>query len=515
MSEPVTDPSSSRGAYFSAGVVAGVPWTIVSKVFLFVVYMGVPILIVRGVGSETYGVYALCRNLGEVLIVFCALGSNTALTRFIPELRVNRDRQGLRMLLLHVATVQLVATAIVTGILLLAAPFLQTWLKIDSRMLLLLTMFFTAGSMARNVVDDVFTALFNVRSVSILALARGFTMLLAMGAAALLLHDVHWILLAQGATLSLFSMYGSVMLTKTIRGLGWGVSQRPLHHNRVIWISLASMFNQLANMLMRQYSEIFFLTVHFEKSMVGMYDLACQVPMLVITFVPVAIQKLFTSGFAEAYARDPRCLNNLIQSYYKALMVTVLPFTALGLYLSPQAFVVFFGEEMAPAGPVAAMFFVIHSLFLISIPLSMAIVTTEKMMHVQPLMLMQVIINLYLDYLLIPGFGMYGAVAAVFGTWFVTIPIRLYVVGRLLNGLQFPTLFFIRIVLMQFALGACFYPFASYLNAVGLVLAGLLYMAIYVFLLRFTRIIRPEDVEDLRQLGFSGLNRALAFLVPG
>ena len=57
---------------------SGVPWMVLSKLVLFVVYFGVSILTVNGLGKEKFGIYSLMTNIASYLLVLCGLGLGMA-----------------------------------------------------------------------------------------------------------------------------------------------------------------------------------------------------------------------------------------------------------------------------------------------------------------------------------------------------------------------------------------------------------------------------------------------------
>jgi len=235
--------------------------------------------------------------------------------------------------------------------------------------------------------------------------------------------------------------------------------------------------------------------------------------MLVLTLIPAALQTLFMSAFAQAYTRDPNCLGRLIDSVYKITILIVVPLAAFGVFFAPRGIVLLYGQGMAPAGTIAAAFCILHVLPLISTPLSIAITVKEKVLQMLPYMVLQVGINLLLDWALIPRFGMYGAVAAVGGTFILTIPWRLKAVRSILGGIHFPTMFFIRQVLVTGVIAAVLSPLAPHLNIFTLTLLGGAYLACYPVLIRLLRLVRPADVADLRALKMSRVNRLLDLLM--
>jgi O-antigen/teichoic acid export membrane protein len=257
-----------------------------------------------------------------------------------------------------------------------------------------------------------------------------------------------------------------------------------------------------------------------------MYDLGYTLPYTAITFLPLAFLPIFTSAFAEAYVRDNSCLGRLVKSYYKLLMLVSLPVAVLGAYFSPVAYRLIYRGEMDEAGRIASTLCVVLLLPLISMPLSAAIKAKEKVLNMVPMLVLQLVINLFLDWLLIVHFrlGMYGGILAVVGTFILTIPIRLWVVSRIIGGVYFPALFCLRITVVLAALAGGFYWVSQkaslftlvdsrVLNLLLLFGIGGLYLVVFVLAVRYLRLVRQEDVKEFLALEIAKLNVVLRFLV--
>ena len=113
------------GGFFSREAVSGVPWMVLGKLVLFFVYFGVSVLTVNELGKEKFGVFSLMSNIATYLLVICGLGLGSALMRYVPELASHRNRRGLIHLLWKSATLQIMATCAITGILFVLAESLQ------------------------------------------------------------------------------------------------------------------------------------------------------------------------------------------------------------------------------------------------------------------------------------------------------------------------------------------------------------------------------------------------------
>lgn len=511
---PVKDeaPSSTGEVFLSHRVVGGVPWAIVSKGVLFFVYFGVSILTVRVLGAEKFGIFSICKNIGEYLLVVCSLGLNTALIRFVPELLVAQNRAGLTRFLWKAGILQAAAVIAAATGLWFAGPFFDKWFNVHFGYLLVFTALLVGMQVYKDFFNDTFTALFRVRTASILSVCQG---VIWCGLLALMLPqlpEVSVVILVQATSALIAGCAGMVLLVVFIRRQNWRSPLSGIGVRRTLGISLSSMVNTMANMLMRKYTEVFFLGVFFSPALVGMYDLGYSMPMMIITFIPLAVQKLFTSGFAEAYAQDANCLERLISFFYKALILTVMPFAAFGAFFAPRMIALCYGASMATAGTIAGIFFLIHVVSLVYVPLSMGIVAKEKILQTVPLTIMQIVVKLLLDYLLIPRFGISGAVAAVICSFAITLPVHLYVVYRILGGIYFPVAFLARVAIPLLALAAAMSPLAPFTNIGELLGLGAVYLIVYIAMIKRFGLIDQEDLVALKGLRFGKLNAILSFL---
>lgn len=512
-----TDPPEStpeKPVYFSRDMVRGVPLMVLGRFALFFIQFGISVVLVNTLGKDEYGLLTSAQAIGEFLLVICSLGLNTALARYGPELHTKRNRAGLVRLIVRVALLQS-AMVVLAGLGLWAAKshFDDWYFKFDSGWLLLMVIVLVGLREIRMIVEDTLTAMMRIATVTALSIVQGAVWLVS---ALLVLSKYPTApagILTQAGAAAVYAAVGVFVLLLVFRGMKWRSPSYGIGKRRVLNLSLPSLLNTLGLMVLNQYSVVFFLTIFHDPASAGVYRLGCETPLLAISFLPMALRKLFTVGFAEAYARDEDCLGRLIASTYRALMLAVLPLAAFGVFFAPRGLVLIYGEEMGAAGPIAALFCVIHVLPLISMPLSMAIIAKERILSMSPLVALQVAINLALNVLLIPPFGAYGGVAAAFLTFVLTIPVRLYVVRRVVGGIYFPTGFLIKILLPLVVVAGLLYPLAPYLNLAGFFALGTAYLAFYPVLIRTLGLIKEEDVAELRDLKIKPANRVLNLLI--
>jgi O-antigen/teichoic acid export membrane protein len=498
---------------FSRQSMQAVPWILGSKVLLFFAYFGISVLIVRGLGKEQYGVFALCKNFADILMILCGLGMNAVILRFVPELIVNRNRAGLLRVLWKTAAIQLALSILAVAVLTPMTPLFDGWFEVSFGPLLFLTAVSVGFVLAKSWYNDVLTSLFLGRWVAVFSMVQGVSWALLLG----------WLVWSGGATvfsvivveivsIVLAGVLAIGVLIRYLRSLNWKSPLQGIGRSRALNMGLATWGGSIGRAFMMKYSETFFLGLYFGPAAVAIYDLGFSSTMLVITFIPMALQTIFSSGLAEAFVKDPSCLPRLVSTLYKVLILFAVPIAAFGVFFSPTAVVLFYGPEMAGAGWVAASFCAIHLLPLIAIPLSMAIGALEKVEEFLPLLYFRVAVNLVLDWLLIPRFEIAGALAAVVLTFVLTFPLRLGLIRSLLGGFHFPVIFFLRfLVVCPFLAGAVWW-LIPHENLLGLFLAAAVYGVLFFLVLRLASLLQRKDVQEFRSLDFPKLNRLLDLL---
>lgn len=515
-----------EGGFFSREAISGIPWMVLGKLLLFFVYFGVSVLTVNGLGKEKFGVYSLMTNISGYLLVFCGLGLGSALMRFVPELATHKNHRGLLHLLGKSAALQVAATGVVTTLVLYFSVPLQRLFNAEHienfRFYLVLACGLVGLLLLKEFVATVFTSLFRARTVALLSIVQGAVWLAVLFAWLRIRPEVSTVFLVQMFSVGSIYVIGASLLVRHVRGLSWKTLPYGIGKRRALKFSGTAMLSAVLRMAMFKYSEIFFLAAVGGVTVAGMYDLGYTLPFTVVTFIPLALLGLLTAAFAEAYVRDNSCLPRLISSCYKLLIMVSLPVAIPSAFFSPVAYHIIYKGEMDEAGWLASIFCLVLLLPLVSIPLSMALKAQEKVHSMLPMMLLQIAVNLTLDWLLIVHlrWGVWGGVAAVSGTFFITIAPRLLVARDIIGGIYFPGSFFLRMVVSLALEAAALYwitrqvgLFERFTNEwinIGLLFAvGAVYLILFLLLVRVLKLVRQSDIADFQSLGIPRLNRLL------
>ncbi len=525
---------SDRGknTFFSAEALRGIPWVVLSKVVLFFVYFGVTVITVNGLGKEKFGVYNLVFNISSYMLVVCGLGLGAALTRYIPELAARRNRRALLRLLWKSAALQFVAVIGGSVVLLRFAGPLQRLFNAEQVVrfpfYLVLACGLTGLLLLKEFVVTVFTSIFKTRVVVALSTVQGLVWLGVLYVWIGLHPEVGTAFFVQMFALGLVYSAGAALLVRHVIRLPWSNDDFGIGKRRTLKFSGSAMFSAILRLVMFKYSEVFFLAAIGGTTLAGIYDLGYSLPYAIVTFIPLSLLSLATAAFAEAYVKDPNCLGRLMSSYYKLLIAVSLPVAILGAFFAPDAYCIIYRGEMDEAGRLASVFCIVLLFPLVSIPLSMALKAKERVHSMLPMMLFQIAVNLFLDWLLIVELhmGAWGGVAAVVGTFMLTIAPRMMVARRVIGGIYFPAAFFFRFAVVLSMEAAAFHWVVDRLHLferlghdglrIGLLfMLFALYITVFLLLVRLLRLVRQSDVADFRALGSRRINWLINALLGG
>jgi len=512
--------------FFSREAVSGIPWMVLGKLLLFFVYFGVIVLTVNILGKEKFGVYSLMVNISSSLLVFCGLGLGSAITRYVPELSIHRNRRGLIHLLWKSALLQGLAVCGAAVMLFIFAAPLQQLFNAGHvehfRFYLMLACGLVGFMLLKEFVATVFTAMFRMRAVSMLSIFQGMAWLALLSVWLVARPEVSTVFYVQMLSLGLVYMVGITLLVRHVRELPWRTLPYGIGKQRALKFSGTAMASAVLRTITFKYSEIFFLAAIGGTTVAGVYDLGYSLPFTAITFIPLALLSLFTAAFAEAYVKDHNCLGRLISSYYKMLIMVSLPIAVLGAFFAPATYHIIYRGTMDEAGRLASAFCIVLTFPLISIPLSMALKAKEKAHGMLPMLLLQIAVNLLLDWLLIVHlrWGAWGGVAAVSGTFFITIAPRLLVARRIIGGIHFPIGFFLRILSILALEAELFFWVVRQTRALErlggewlalglLFVVGVAYLLLFLLAARSLKLVHPADIADFRALEIPRLNKLL------
>ena len=451
----------------------------------------VSVMVARALGPAEWGRFSLHLWIIRMGPALLALGVPVALAKFVAEKMATGDDAEARALFrlsvkAHAATVA--AATIVAG----------SWLAARDGV--------AAGELAVLVgipvallamdAEAMMAGLRRFRAIGVLTAATGAAHLAA--AATGLALGVGW----QGF-LSLFVAVLGANLVATLLVCRHGVraasvvrADRRTSSAFIRYAGICALWLVVENVLWGR-PELWFLDRYGSDADVGYYSTALRVASLA-ALLPLVAARPLVPEFARQRGRTATSeLGALFSRVCGLLAVATAPLALIGGAVGGAAIEVVYGAEFAPAGRAAAILMASSLVTAVASPVAAALLTAPRPRVVVELGVACTALNLVLDIVLIPRFGLTGAAVvnvAAQGVW-VTVGI---IYCRRSLGLEYPVRTLARVVGLAATAAVPAIVVTSLAGGVGgLIAAGAVGLATYVALIWGTGTVDGDDVVAL------------------
>jgi O-antigen/teichoic acid export membrane protein len=421
-------------------------WSVAARAGRFLLGFASSVVVVRGLGSHDYGVLSAVRSVLMFVVLIAGFGTGQSILRFLPALRVRNAGDSARLLVRRVALVHIAVWVLMVGLSVVLKAPLERILKtpgvgefcaIGIGLALFEILFALFGS--------VLNASYDTARLSMASLASHVVYIVVVVPALHMGWGVTGVLLAAAAG----NAVACVLVWPRLRAaFQWGSAASPeaISTERFWRYSLPFAAIGILNLIVWRQSETLMLAHFRSAEETGYFDLAYRLPQTILEFVPGTVWPLVMAGMSEAYARDRTRLSAAVERYYHMLFALVTPLCVLGALLAGRAVPVLFGAQMQPAALPTQLFFVIFTVSFLSTPLSMALYVLEKTTLNLVIYIVLAVINVGLDLILIPRFGVPGAMVPV-ALAIAAQPLLYYmVVKRFVPGIRIPFGYILRCV---------------------------------------------------------------------
>jgi O-antigen/teichoic acid export membrane protein len=452
-------------------------WSVIARGGRFVLGLLSSIIVVRSLGAHDYGVLSLVRSILMFAVIVAGGGMGQALLKYLPSIRVTGDPEEARRLVRRAVVVNLALWAALAAAAYVERHAVEGLFDFQGLGIVL-------AAAAALMVFEVFFALiarileaaYDTRRLSIASLAShvvyiaallvvlplgwgvlGVLVAAAAGNAVACLALVARVRtnLAAGATRATETtgttrVTGATGATGGVGATGPSGAAAPageagtLTAGRLLRFSAPVVAVGVLIQVVWRQSETLFLGYFRTASEAGFFDLAYRLPQTMLEFVPTAVWPLVMAGFSEVYARNASDLRIAIDRYYRMLFLLCTPICMTGIVLGGKMVPILYGVEMAPAAIPAQIFFAVFTLSFFGTPLSMSLYVLEKTHVILIVYVCLAAVNVGLDILLIPTYGVAGAVVpvslvtaaspfvyrAIVGRWVRDITIPLKFIGK-------------------------------------------------------------------------------------
>ncbi len=422
-------------------------WNAMARIARFVAGPIAYIIIVRSLGEYNWGLLSVLKSIMGFALILVLAGGGKAFLKFLPEMKVKGGvgkfyPTAMRLLLIQ----GLIWLALLAVSWLMADRIAGLYMvqELNFNFLLLFAVGFVIFQVMMSIVTKVLQALYETKLLGFVIVGGNIFYIICL---ILFLKIVNFgipgVILAGG--ISNIAMI--LVIIPKIRSLihQEQESGEPAPGiGRVMKFSLPFVVTGLLNQVVWRQSEVLFLGHYTGIAEAGYFELAYRMPQMVLEFIPLAIWPIIMAGMSESYSQDKKGLARGVRLYYKMLYIVVIPIAAMGFAFSRELIPMLYGQNMVFSGMFAQMFFIVFSYSFLYTPLSMSLYVMGKSWVNMLLFSFLAVINIGLDFALIPRYGLWGAFLPVAFVMIVATAVFYTTIRKFRKDIEVPVKFIAR-----------------------------------------------------------------------
>lgn len=490
-------------------------WTMLSRAGRMGLGILTSAIVVRGLGDHDYGVLSVLRSILMFVVLLAGFGTGQAVLKFLPALRVARSPHAARRLVRAVFAAHTLVWALMLVVAWVWREGLEDLFHVDGvGVYIVVAVALAWFEIVFTVATHVLNASYDAGRLAIASLVSHVVYAMAL----LLTFDRGWGLLgvlgatAAGNAVATVLVWSRVKAASQFESGAASSDLEAVTRSRVLRYSLPFAAIAVLNAIVWRQSETLLLAHFRTPEETGYFDVAYRLPQMVLEFVPGTVWPLVMAGMSEAFARDRDSLRRGVEKYYRMLFALCAPLCVGGIIAGGRFVEVLYGDAMQPAAVPAQLFFLIFTVSFLSTPLSMALYVLERT-HVNLLIYtILAVINVGLDLVLIPRYGVYGAIVPV-ALAILLQPVLYYrVVRRIDPGVRIPFGYVARCIAGAIPAVIMLPLLAVVPGALGLAAATVAGAAAIALGYRVARVLGPEEVSILRRVPAPGMASVVNWL---
>ena len=379
-------------------------------------------LVTRNFGAEAMGVYSLSFTVLLLTVVVGRFGLDTALLRFISGYHAHGRKDQIKEVYVKSLSILVPLCLFLSFLLYYYSPlisekifhkgYLSPYFRIISFAVLPMTLRFINSESLR--------ALKKIAAYSFIQNTAIF--LLGSLILALLIpffKGIHIPVLA--ITISIFVASGlSIYIWLTVSGINNVHASMSTRHSEMLSVAFPMLLSG-SMLLIMHWTDTVMLGMFRSVREVGIYNIALKVAALSNIFF-MSVNSIAAPKFAELFSKgDIHALQNTARVSTKLIFLSTLP-VVMAIFIYPSFFMALFGKEFIEGS--SALLILTFGFFVntISGPVGHLLQMTKREKEFQYIILCATIINISLNYLLIPRYGINGAaIASTMSVLFINV----------------------------------------------------------------------------------------------
>lgn len=421
--EGMTAPATPAKKNYLLATLLGSFWNVLQFIISFGVSIAVSILLTRHFGAETFGLYSYLNWFSSIVILVVNFGIQTTLQTWIPKYYFTGDKPHAAAIARKLLKLQGVILAV--GIFILI-PIVFIWHNFVSFPPKIFTLL-----MLVNIVP-MLTSMINIFLSTLLVSMQKFKesvviiitgQLLTLAATILVITFNFHVLglliligLVNGIMLALFFIKCRSILKKNPDDV-----TNKTETNKILRFSGWAYVNVILSAVIWDKSEFFFLGKYSVGKALAIYGIAYTLSIMVTTILDPIIS-VFTTMLSELVAKqDWERIRYIIRVFSKYVSLLLLPCITLAYALGQFVIRIVYGEEYALVASIFPILLLSSVLVRVFAPAWSIPNYMHDLNKIVPRNIAIAILNILLDIILIPKYGIWGATIANVTTQLIAI----------------------------------------------------------------------------------------------
>ncbi|MEI6915834.1 MAG: oligosaccharide flippase family protein, partial [Armatimonadota bacterium] len=471
------------------------------------------ILTVRLLSKNDFGVYSFANVCLRYASIFCLFTLDAALLRYIPEYRARGDRRGLINVLKKALGINVSAWILSVIVVALLSGWLSQVSKADIRLLLFTGALVIMPSVVSVSLQAVLTSFFEVKIQAIGTVIGGCLQLFLIW---YLIKGVGWG--GTGAMVAQVGMSGFLLILFALKIRHLPLPEQtseyiPFRIRRLILFSLPYVINTIAGTVFLRQSEVLFLQPYWGGVAVATYTYSYQLAQRFLDFVPTVLYGVGNVLASTAFVEGREQLAKVMGIYMRITAVTITAVSVGGFVLADKLAVLFYGAKAADSGQIAMILFISQAVIIFVNPYNFVMRAEEKTWLSFWLSPPAAMISLGIDWLLIPKYGVQGALLATSLSFFLVTLLQYRVFRWAFPYLDVPWVYVARCYAASLPM-LLVIPLKGLVSGhFGLLIGLIAALALWIFGARTMRLVGESEADLLLRSGLPGsrlLLKALA-----
>lgn len=390
-------------------------WNFLARIARFMAGPVSYIIVVRALGSYNWGILSVLKTIAGFALIIVMLGAGQALLKYIPVIRVKGGMHDFFRNIKRIFLLQICAWVVVMIAAWSARHAISDFYGVTTdgfSLYLVVAIGLVIFKVGISMISNILQSWYETKALSIVTIISNVAYLVIM---MVLLKAGMGVIgyLVAGALIDIGMTAALIPQTLELVKKSPSGGEKSPDLLQMIRFSLPFIVTGFLNQIVWRHSEVLFLGKWTGMEASGYFGLAYDIPQMALEFVPLTIWPIVMAGTSEMFSKDAGRLPEAVDLYFRLLFILVIPVAAMGFAFSRAMVPVLFGAEMMPAALLTQLFFVVFSYSFLYTPLSMALYVMEKSWVNMLVLTLMAAINIGLDVVLIPRYGIWGAFAPI------------------------------------------------------------------------------------------------------